>query len=99
MQKYYKSKFLDTVYDAKDLNTIKVHVHTIYVSDVEDPEIYLARPLCDWKQTEKGKWVMEHSFPSPSYHCTTDPVRYRYIYNICAYLTEKDYTYYRLKFE
>lgn len=69
------------------------------MGDVEDPDLLVSWPLYDWQQTEKGKWVMEHSFPSPSYHSTADPVTYRYIYNICAYLTEKDYTYYRLKFE
>ncbi len=77
----------------------RVHVHTITMGDVEDPEIYIAEPIYKWQQTEKGKWVMRHSMPSPTYHKKVDYRAYGYEYHICAYLTEKDYTYYRLKYE
>ena len=41
------------------MKTFKFTVHTFNMGDVEDPEIYVAGPLFDWQQTEKGKWIME----------------------------------------
>ena len=94
-----KQKWLFDLGEFKDSVNRKVHVDTIRISDVDDPEIYLAQPLYEWTQTEKGKWVMEHSTPSPSYHQHIDHLSYGYTFYICAYLNEKDYTFYRLKYE
>lgn len=93
-----KPKWLYDLDEFKYSVNRKVHVDTLYISDVDDPEIYIAQPLFDWQQTEKGKWIMEHSMPSPSYHQAIDYQIYRYKYHICAYLNEKDYIYYKLKF-
>ena len=82
----------------KPADSVKVHVHTVNVGDVEDPDLILGAIIYDWQHTEKGKWIMEHSSPSPSYHRNIDHLSYGYIYYICAYLHEKDYTFYRLKF-
>lgn len=90
------------LFDSNEFNNSKnrkVHVHTISVSDVDDPDIVIAEPIYQWQQTEKGKWVMEHSNPVPSYHQHIDPHGYGYNYYIVAYLSDKDYTYYRLKYE
>lgn len=94
-----KPKWQYDIDEFKGSKNYKVHVHTIKLGDVEDPDIYLADPLFKWQQTEKGKWVMENSFPTPSYHQHIDHNTYGYVYYICAYLDKKDYTYYRLKFE
>ena len=94
-----KPKWQYDIDEFKDSKNYKVHVHTINLGDVEDPEIYIADPIYKWQQTELGKWVMEHSKPTPSYHQFMDYQIYGYRYHICAYLNEKDYTYYRLKFE
>ena len=94
-----KPKWLYDLDEFRDSVNRKVHVDTIHISDVDDPEIYLAEPLFNWQQTIKGKWVMEHSKPEPSYHQQIDHMTYGYKYFICAYLNEKDYIFYRLKFE
>lgn len=94
-----KPKWLFDLTEFKESKNYKVHVHTITVGDVDDPDIYVAEPIWDWQQTEKGKWVMEHSSPSPSFHRYDDHMFYGYKFHICAYLNEKDYTFYRLKFE
>lgn len=94
-----KPKWLFDLDDFKSSKNYKVHVHTIKMGDVEDPEVYVAEPIFEWQQTEKGKWIMEHSSPAPSFHRYDDPMFYGYTFFICAYLNEKDYTYYRLKYE
>lgn len=94
-----KPKWLFEMDEFATSKNYRVHVHTITMGDVEDPEIYIAEPIYQWQQTEKGKWVMGHSMPSPTYHKKVDYRAYGYEYHICAYLTEKDYTYYRLKYE
>ena len=74
-------------------------VHTIFMSDVEDPDLYVAEPIWKWQQTEAGKWTMENSSPSPSWHRHIDHNTFGYAYQIRAYLTHKQITYYKLKFE
>ena len=68
------------------------------MGDVEDPDLMVAEPIWKWQQTDAGKWVMEN--------CTIEkPVWHRYpndwghLYTITAYLTPKQLTYFRLKFE
>lgn len=94
-----KPKWLFESTEFKNSKNHKVHVHTINLDNVDDPEVYIADPIYKWQQTEKGKWIMEHSNPEPSYHQVVDPMMWGYSYNIVAYLNEKDYTYYRLKYE
>jgi len=31
------------------------------ISDVDDVDIYVAQPIWEWQQTDKGKWVMENA--------------------------------------
>jgi hypothetical protein len=79
--------------------TITHVVHTIRMSDVEDPDLMVAQPIYEWQQTEAGKWIMENSNPAPSWHRNHDIYSYGHIYQIRAYLTHKQLTYYKLKFE
>ena len=84
---------------GKERVTITYVVHTIKLGDVEDPSLYVAAPIYDWQQTDAGKWVMENSVPSPSWHSNMDILSYSYVYQIRAYLTHQQLTYYKLKFE
>lgn len=93
-----KPKWLYNSNEFKDSVNHRVHVHTINIGNIEDPEFNLAEHLYNWQQTEKGKWVMKNSQPSPSYHEVVDHVRYEYVYYICAYFNEKDLVYWKLKF-
>jgi hypothetical protein len=79
--------------------TITQVVHTIRMGDVEDPDLMVAQPIYEWQQTEQGKWIMENSNPTPSWHRTNDLYDYNYLYQIRAYLTHKQLTFWKLKYE
>ena len=67
------------------------------MGDVEDPVLYAAQPLWEWQQTEKGKWVMEHA-KDPTYNILNDPTTYGHRVTVHGLLTDKDYTYFMLKY-
>ena len=73
-------------------------VHTFKLSDVDDIDIYAAEPIYNWQQTEAGRWVMEHSLDT-YWAKHMDVNTYGYQFKIVANFTEKDYAFYRLKFE
>lgn len=79
--------------------TIKTVVHEIKMADVEDPDLMVAEPIWQWQQTEEGKFIMENSNPAPSWHRTFDVMLYGHVYKIVAYLDEKAYTYWTLKYK
>lgn len=87
------------------LNKYQVHnnevyeiraVHSFTMGDVEDPEIYMAQPIYEWQQTEKGKWVMKHGL-DPTYHLNADYSSYGYKVTITAGITAKRWTEYVLR--
>jgi hypothetical protein len=84
---------------GEEMVSITHVVHTIKMSDVEDPDLLVAQPIYEWQQSEAGKWIMENSLPSPSWHRNHDIYNYGYTYQIIAYLTPKQLTFYKLKFE
>jgi hypothetical protein len=79
--------------------TVAYIVHEIKMGDCEDPDLFVAQPIWEWQQTEKGKYVMKNSCPEPSWHRHVDTYTYGYKYTIKAYLTPEQLTYYKLKFE
>jgi hypothetical protein len=50
---------------------MKINFHTFRMGDVEDVDIYIAQPIYEWQQTEKGRWVMENAHDL-TYHTTSD---------------------------
>ncbi len=72
-------------------------VHTMHMGDVEDPDLYVAQPIFEWQQTEKGKWVMDHTL-EPTYHIMADPLSYGYRISITAHITPKRWTEFCLRF-
>jgi hypothetical protein len=76
----------------------KVVVYSFSLSDVEDPDLYAAEPLLDWQNSESGKWVMKHSVSMPVWHRHMDQLQYCYKYLITAEFTDKDYTFWCLKY-
>jgi len=81
------------------IKPVEYLVHRIRMGDSEDPDLYVAQPIYEWQQTDAGKYVMQHSKPEPLWRRTLDPRTYGYGYNIFAYLTPEEVTYYKLKFE
>lgn len=74
-------------------------VHTFRLSDVDDVEIYAAEPIYKFEQSEKGKWVMQNALEPPYWCKHFEHHTYGHSYAIRAKFTEKDYTYFKLKFE
>lgn len=92
----YQIKLSDTGEETVSITHI---VHTISISDVEDPDILVADSIYSWQKTPAGEWIMENSNPKPSWHRYMDHNIYGYLYQIRAYLTHKQLTYYKLRFE
>lgn len=74
-----------------------VVVHRFQMGDVEDPDLYAAEPLWKWQQSEAGKWIMEHAVDQPEWHRHTEPSTYTTQYVVTAKLTDRDYTFWALK--
>jgi hypothetical protein len=77
----------------------RIVVHRITMGDVDDPDLFVASPIHDWQQTEKGKWIMKHSNPTPIWQRHIDHLSFGHVYTISAYLTDKQLTEYYLRFE
>jgi len=71
--------------------------HQFNLSDVEDPEIYAAQPIQEWRNSEQGIWCTEHSTVPVAYRVTTDYVVWGYRVDIYGNLDPKDLTFYNLK--
>ena len=75
-----------------------VVVHEFILSDVDDPEIYMAAPIWEWQQSPAGAWVMEHAVEKPYWHKRVDMPTYGYRCTIVARLSEVDQVFFRLKY-
>jgi hypothetical protein len=69
------------------------------MGDVEDPDLYAAQPLWEWQETKSGKWIMKHSKPTPMWIRKIDEASFGFKYEIHAYLSTKNYTFWKLKFD
>ena len=84
---------------SDEATAIEYKVHSIRMGDVEDPDLMVAQPIWEWQQTEAGKYIMKNSLPTPMCNRTVDTNTYVHLYTITAYLTPKQLTFYKLKFE
>ena len=84
---------------SDEATSIEYKVHSIRMGDVEDPDLMVAQPIWEWQQTDAGKYIMKNSLPTPMWNRTADPNTYGHLYIITAYLTSKQLTFYKLKFE
>lgn len=83
-----------------EAKTITYTVKTLNVGDVDDPDIYVGQYIWEWQETDAGKWVMDNSRPLPSWHRSVSHITtYGYQYDIRAYLTPKQITYFELKYK
>ena len=82
---------------GEEMVSITHVVHTIKMSDVEDPDLFVAQPIYDWQQTSAGKYVMKNSKPEPMWNRHING--YGYLYTITAYFTPHQLTYYKLTYE
>lgn len=80
-----------------DSKTIPHLVYTFNMGDVEDPDLWAASSLYEWEKSSAGEWAMKNSNPTPSWHRI--PCDYGWQYQVKIYLTPKQLTFYRLKYE
>lgn len=73
-----------------------VCVKEIRMSDVEDPDLWVASPIYEWQQTPQGKFVMEHAEQEPYWISSVDYASYGTVYRIMARLSEQNETFWRL---
>jgi hypothetical protein len=81
----------------EDTKTTAYLAHTFNVADVEDPDLWAAMSLGEWEESPAGKWAMKNTNPTPSWHRISH--NYTWQYQIKIYLTPKQLTYYKLRFE
>lgn len=74
-----------------------VRVHEFNLGDVEDPDLYAGGPLCEWQESEAGKWVIDHAVETPFWHRCVNPYTFGWTYFVIARLKEQDQTYWQLK--
>ncbi len=77
----------------------EIDVHEILMGDVEDPDLMIAAPIYEWQQTDAGKYIMEHSDPTAKWVRSNYPSYMGHKYTIKGYLTDKQVTYFKLKYE
>ena len=85
--------------EKSESDACEVKVHEIKMGDVEDPDLFVASPIYEWQQTDSGKYIMEHSNPTAKWVRGNSPDYYGHVYSILAYLTPKQVTYWKLKYE
>jgi hypothetical protein len=75
----------------------KVVVYTFRMSDVEDPDLWAGQSLYDWQISDQGKFVMENSVETPSWHREIDQYSMGWKYAIVAELEMKKLSEFYLK--
>ena len=85
------------IIDDKVHEIHKIIVHIFRMGDVEDPDLYAAQPLCEWQNSEVGKWIMEKSVEVPMWHRYQNPSSYHTEYVVQAWLKGSDHTFWQLK--
>ena len=85
---------------SEDGRLVKVVVHKFSMGDVDDPDIYAGAPIYDWQQTEAGKYCMKHSIEQLHYTIGPDMGNHwGFQVQVFGVFTEKDYMFFKLKFQ
>ena len=87
------------IIDGSAVRFRDVCVHEIKMGDVEDPDLFVADPICKWQESEAGQFIMEHAVDRPYWTRGTDLYNYGYVYRIVARLSEQHETFWRLKWK
>lgn len=74
-----------------------VVVHKFQLGDVDDPDLYAAHPMYEWRQSEMGQWIMDKAVETPEWHRYLDNTFMGYSYAIVARMKDVDYTFWQLK--
>ena len=74
-----------------------VCVHDFTMGDVEDPDLYAAQPVWEWRSSEAGQWVTKHAVGELYWTRAVDYASYGFQYRIMARLSEQNQTFFQLK--
>ena len=85
------------IVDGRPVRYRDVCVYKLHIADTEDPEIYMAEPLGQWKNSDQGQWIMEHAEQQPYWLQNTNYHAYLIEYRVFARLSEQNETYWRLR--
>lgn len=85
------------VVDGEVHKIYTVKVHSFFLSDVDDPDIYASDPIVRWENSEQGQWVMENAAEPPKWYRTMNYSTYQYEYAIVAKLKEPQMIIWTLK--
>ena len=94
---HWPEKTVMTTNPRKSIRTKPIVFHKFQIGDVEDPWVYCAAPIYEWQTTEKGKWCAENCEGEMYLTSHADPVTYGYGFAIHGQLSDKNLTYYRLR--
>lgn len=72
--------------------------HEFTMGDVDDVDVYVAQPIYEWQQTEKGKWVMANA-SDLKYYTSPDPSTFGHRVTIRGELEEKRATEFCLRWK
>ena len=79
------------------MHTRKVVLHTFSMGDVEDPMLYSSFSIYEWQQTEKGQWCTENCEGEIYFQSWADPMTLGYKIILQGEMSEKNYTFFKLK--
>lgn len=85
------------IIDGQPVQFRNVVVKTIVMSDVEDPDLFVAEPMYQWQQSDEGQWIMNNSQETPYWTRMVDPTLMGWRYRIVARLSEPNEMFWRLK--
>ena len=76
---------------------MRIRVASMFLGDVEDPELYAAEPLLSFEKSDKGQWLKKHSYRDMEYSIIPDHEKMGFIVGVFAWLDEKEMLLYKLK--
>lgn len=75
----------------------RVLLHSMLMSDCEDPYLYAADPILEWQDTEKSRWCMAHVTEQAEFHVIPDIHTLGFRIDLTGWLEEADITYFKLR--
>ena len=96
--RHFKSEEVKVIAD-RAVRFRDVQVHEFILGDVDDPDLFAARPLHKWAESEVGKWCIENAEETPYWVRSSSYEIHGYRYIVMARLSEQNETYFRLRFK
>lgn len=85
------------IINGKIAQTFVVHEFSMF--EDYSGEMYVNNPLWEWKQTEAGKWIMQHAISPPTWQRHMDVKTMTQQYKVLVELFEDDAVVFNLKFK